>query len=614
MKIRQQGKAKGDQRGVALVAAVITVFSAGALLSVVVTLAAASDKRAAVSVDASQARFLAEGALEVATRQTQVLIANWQTPTSLVVDTAEIAGQDVLYSIEPNGFVQIVTQTSGIKDFALGYELQAQAAVGDAVQRVRRIIRASATPIFQFAVFYTDELEVHPGPNMTLGGRVHSNSDMYLAPNGSTLTMNTNYVRAVGGIYRHRKNAVSASNGTVRIRKWVDNPFDATEPLSYVNMYNKAELLAAKWVDSTSGYDSHFTTLKDYNSDGDYSDEFDTLPFVLGALENWGPPVGYTKGFGHTVLTQDHGLGEAVTPSIGSIQMYEEVDPGTGSHALDPATGLYTPTVGGTHNPGFFNKNAGLKLLLEPDGSGGQVLKAYGPGGVDVTTALVSAGAIGTALVYDARQADDTADEHAKVKVIQVNVGLLNASGYFPANGLLYAAQYDAAEGTQTGGLMLVNGSELKGKLTCVAEGPVYVKGDYNTVGKKGAAVIGDAVNLLSNAWTGTKTKGSLPAATDTTFNLALITGNQTTTSSNYNGGLENLPRFHENWSGKRARINGSFVNAWNSQLATGNWLYGGDRYEAPIRDWNYDPDFNDFAKLPPFTPMAVWAEPIATW
>jgi hypothetical protein len=44
-------------------------------------------------------------------------------------------------------------------------------------------------PLFQFAVFYESDLEIYPGPNMTLGGRVHSNRDMYLGTH-ATLSIN----------------------------------------------------------------------------------------------------------------------------------------------------------------------------------------------------------------------------------------------------------------------------------------------------------------------------------------------------------------------------------------------------------------------------------------
>jgi hypothetical protein len=168
--------------------------------------------------------------------------------------------------------------------------------------------------------------------------------------------------------------------------------------------------------------------------------------------------------------------------------------------------------------------------------------------------------------------------------------------------------------GTDAKGVLLHNGSELAGPLTVVSEGPLYVQGDYNTVNKKGAAVIGDAVNLLSNSWTGSKSKGQLPTASNTTFNMAIVTGNHESFVGHYNGGLENLPRFHEKWSNKDCNIHGSFVNAWQSRYATGHWAYGGDIYQAPRRNWFYDTFFNDVDNLPPFTPRVVTAVDVVSW
>ena len=148
-----------------------------------------------------------------------------------------------------------------------------------------------------------------------------------------------------------------------------------------------------------------------------------------------------------------------------------------------------------------------------------------------------------------------------------------------------------------------------------VTENSIYVQGDYNTNNKVGAAVIADAVNLLSNSWDGSKgASSSLPGASETSFNLAIITGNTETVGSKYNGGLENLPRFHESWSGVKCNITGSFVNTWESQYANAPWRYGGNVYKAPGRAWSYDTDFNTVANLPPFTPMAVTAENVAVW
>ena len=67
------------------------------------------------------------------------------------------------------------------------------------------------------------------------------------------------------------------------------------------------------------------------------------------------------------------------------------------------------------------------------------------------------------------------------------------------------------------------------------------------------------------------------------------------------------MPRFHENWTGKTAKIRGSFINIFDSEIAKSPWVYGGNVYTAPNRDWQYDTSLNDMNNLPPFTPNAVY-------
>ncbi len=125
-------------------------------------------------------------------------------------------------------------------------------------------------------------------------------------------------------------------------------------------------------------------------------------------------------------------------------------------------------------------------------------------------------------------------------------------------------------------------------------------------------------------------------AGTDRTW-CRPVTGNDTgrgcNDSSWYSGGLENYPRFHENWcpaSGCQAFwYQGSFVSvdsphhtcyAWATPFnpaaddpaytcATyprqGFWSL--QRYNPPPRRWFYDALFNDAAMLPPLTPRFVY-------
>ncbi len=597
------------RRGVALIYAVFGAFVAGSMVAVMLTAASVTRTRAELKEDKLQARYLAEGGIESAKKEIQYSIANWRTPPPEGAVT--IDGQTVTYTTATVGEPITVTDLAGVETLVQPYEVNSQIKVGDALVTAHRLIRAEATPLFQFAVFYTSDLEIQPGPDMTLKGRVHTNRDMFLGC-GGTLKLDTNYVHAVGEMYRRRKDT-TASDGHVDIRKWVANPFAATEPVQWGRMYSAAEMAANPIrLVTESGYDSNFQQAIDKDGDGDFTDPGDWLPFGPGALEMWDAPDGYTTGDGNTVMTGEHGLTETVTPDSSSIAMFDEST--VGDYALDPTTREYELVgVGnGTHVKGFYHANAGLTIIVNATST---AYTAYDTTGMDVSSII--APAVTIASVYDSRQG-------GAVKVVKLDLAKLALTSAFPSNGLLYCSHYGMGTGKKSKGIELVSGAELftrtatgahkPAPLTVVTEGSAYIKGDYNTTRKVGAAIIGDAVNLLSNAWNGTKTATTIPDATDTTYNVAMISGNHATVGSSYNGGLENLPRFHEKWAGKQATITGSFVNTWFSRFATGQWVYGGNYYTAPNRIWSYDKSFNRVANLPPFTPMAVNATDIVSW
>lgn len=603
MQVRNQGK-RNARRGAALIYAMLVAFSASAMVSVMMTLSISSTRTSETKRNATQTRYLAEAGVESAKQAVVDALANWrQVPQQ---GTVTAGGMNAQYNIVPTGFQSVVTEGSGIQTIVTGYELTATSQIDGHQMTAHRLMNAEATPIFQFAVFYTDDLEINPGPSMTLGGRVHSNANMYLNC-GNTLTMNTNYVRAVGGIYRHRKDDPSQSQGNVTVRQYVEDPYDLSEPSVYHQMNSESQM-AALGIAGTTGYDSNFTQGWDSNGDGDFDDPMDLYPWGPGALEYWSEPTGYAGNGGETIKSAAHNVGLAAVPHIGSIQMYEP-DATTGTHYFDTATNEYLPAAAGagTHSPGYYHSEADLSIITYADNT----WKAFDGDGNDVSSQIT--GAVSSGMMFDARQADGLSN---KIRLATLDIAALKTSAFgWPTNGLIYAAHYGSSQGFRAKGLQLTNGHELAAPLTVVSENSIYVKGDFNTINKKGAAVIGDAVNLLSNDWDNSKKKGSgLPVASETTYNVAIITGNQITKGSAYNGGLENLPRFHESWSGVKCNITGSFVNTWESQYATGDWKYGGDRYKAPIRNFAYDTAFNNVANLPPFTPLAVTGVDVAVW
>jgi len=209
---------------------------------------------------------------------------------------------------------------------------------------------------------------------------------------------------------------------------------------------------------------------------------------------------------------------------------------------------------------------------------------------------------------YDGREKMD-------VEVTQIDIGALTACGVMPKNGILYASE-KPGKPEKGQGVRLVNGAQLPSQgLTVVSGNPVYIQGDYNTVNKVPAAVMADAVTVLSNNWDKNNydkkgdDKTSKRPADKTTVNAAFATGpSHESVMDKSNGQMNNLIRFLEDWNGVDFTYSGSLVALWHSQNAT-EWFRccgdGGDLYYTPPnRIWSYETLFN--TKQPPGAPMGI--------
>jgi Tfp pilus assembly protein PilX len=165
------------------------------------------------------------------------------------------------------------------------------------------------------------------------------------------------------------------------------------------------------------------------------------------------------------------------------------------------------------------------------------------------------------------------------------------------------------------GAVRVLNGTNLPIHGLTVATGrPLYVWGDYNapilastnTSTSLPASLVADAITILSGNWKDENQQSAvLNTAADTTVNAALLTGDVPTTLGHYSGGMENFPRFLEDWSSSTSTYNGSMVKMFPSQWATGVW---GDTsyYKPPKRNWAYDSNFDNPTNLPPKTPSLL--------
>ena len=144
-------------------------------------------------------------------------------PDPLPSDSFDVDRYKVVYRVDKVGAPVTRTLTKGayrglyglVQDYDIwGYARSDATGVQNSV-RIR--MERALIPIFQFAIFYDDVLEWHPGPIMTLSGRVHSNGDLYLGAN-SGLTINS-FVTAGGGINhgRHPASGQATGGGYVRI-------------------------------------------------------------------------------------------------------------------------------------------------------------------------------------------------------------------------------------------------------------------------------------------------------------------------------------------------------------------------------------------------------------
>jgi hypothetical protein len=507
------------KKGVALVLAYITMLSMAILSGASVSRAVQEVTLAKRTLLHTQATYIAESAVEKAAADLVTAVANADSlPTGSDVTTNGFLGatNNATYRIARVTTETNVIDAQGIVTKVANYLITATATQTNSDERVvvNQMVTVNRTYTFQHAVFYNDDLEMLPGKDMTLSGKVHSNNNIYLGCD-QTFTINSNYLRTAGDIYVNRKDANTTQSGTVR----------------------------ALVTGTTSTFES-------FKRSGGSILESGVANFATQATSVWNG----------TVRTREHGV-----------------------------TQQAVPTVAATTQGGYYASRAGLRII---DGVA-----------LDSMNNIVTlpAGTISSKSFKDVR-------ENRTVTVTEVDMAKLNASGHFPGNGLLYVSRSDGSSSTSNG-VRLVNGATLNAGLTVVSNNPVYVQGDYNSTSKKPAAIISDALNLLSNAWADSNSTKSLSnrIASSTTVNAAFIAGikeTPTVNGGNYSGGLENYPRLHEDWSSKTLTIRGAFVELWQSQQAQGAW--GSASYSAPTRNWDYDTDFNTEANLPPFTPHAV--------
>jgi hypothetical protein len=491
----------------------------------------------------------------------------WRELQKLTPDTTAVVAPSAVngFTIAGSPFVQTVGPRiqrdaqgtyAGLTAFVQKYQINSTAtgSGGDGSAVVALEVEDQLIPIFQFGIFYGQDLEILPGATMTFsGGRIHSNSDIYLNPDGGTtaspkLSIDSKMTSA-GDIYHKRKDNAAAAINPLRIK-------DSAGNYQFMN------------IDS------------------------DTAGWTADSQTTWGG----------TVKSSDNGITQLNVPLPEGGNPIDIIGTGTGSlyskAGLRIINGVATNASGSTVNLCTSYPTYG-------GGTGGSVKDtAYGctTPSRNYMPVKLKANA-----VYDYRELGPKSTYDIDVGRLQTNPDVITALANPPSGGdpgILYVSSTDTSKAVRlaNGGTLPDSTAYAGGGLTVATNNPLYVQGDYNT-GNQPAAILADAVTVLSGSWNDSNNSGTgigSRVATATTVKAAIMAGNVATESGNYSGGVENFMRFLENWSGKDFTFSGSIVCLWQSQYATHRWPGTGTVYNPPNRVWSYG---INAGSLPPGTP-----------
>jgi hypothetical protein len=462
-----------------------------------------------------------------------------------------------------------------------------------AVGTAQEDIMLALIPLTDFAIFYNGLLEFSTCATMTVNGAVHSNTNIYVgAGSSATLTFNSS-VTSSGTVSAPANDGQSWGNATNYNSSWNttfnSNPNfvnkSATIQIS-INMTNTHSL-----IDAPATNDSATVTGQQrlYNQA--------QVQITVSNLNSTDP-------FQSNVIV--------------SVKVQKAPS------AVDVPGADATPTIINYTNKTPTNIIAELPFLSTSN------------------------------IFYDNRE--KTTNVTTQVDIGLYKQWLTNSTspvvGKYPADGssgyptILYVN--DNRNTTTAGGkkltvVRLINGISPPSNgglgFSVATPDPLYLLGNYNQTnaaylnttntssGTVPCAIMSDAFTVLSSAWSdynslhNTFGSGGGWNANDTTINAAVLTGNVPSTgtdASHYSGGVHNLPRLLEDWSGNFLYINTSMINLYASVEATGQFINpgAGSYYVPPTRKFSYDNNFSDPSKVPPGIPCALvalrynWATP----
>lgn len=219
------------QKGSALVIALFVLALVGAFTALAITRTAT--EASAVGNEASQGRtfYAAQGSLEMMTRNFNKVFETKLSPTTAdinAVTTGSVPGlsqdlggnynftQELPFQTSPNVAVVLTGGPySGLYAIRDTWRLRTTATelnTGTQVQLSRNILN-NRIPIFQFGIFYDDDLELYRPPLFSFGGRVHSNKNFFISPGAAGVYFDSRVTAAGHVVTQSWKNGYTGDSG-----------------------------------------------------------------------------------------------------------------------------------------------------------------------------------------------------------------------------------------------------------------------------------------------------------------------------------------------------------------------------------------------------------------
>ena len=459
MRIKRRATSEHDKkRGAALFTVMLFSVAAGGMTMVLTSMASTADIGAQLQYHKLQAEYLAEAGIEAVRAEIQSTLVGGGTPPSN--GTVVLNGASVTYTVTVETPERTVTDHEGIHARVVDYRVTTRSEADGAVAMANGLLRSRAVVPYQFAVFYDTDAWMTTATTLFIDGRFHVNGDLYIGAGAGHVFLDTNYVRTAQNYYGYRLETLSQSASaklSVSVRKWVQDPFDSSEPKEFTEIPTILDF-SKQGIASSGGLDSDFLGY-DADGDGALTGPDDYKPLAEWLIDESGEPDHYHDS-GVTFQTAEHGVTEIAAPERSSSDPYEPS--AHGDYIQDPITGSYVQVASGTgtHAKGKLFSEAGLSILRDADGS----WTVFDHLGFDVTAQ--AAPAISDYSFYDAYR-------QGTMDVIDVDIEALTSAGLFPDNGLIYYSGEGASESAGKG-LQLSNGAELEGPLTVASETVSY--------------------------------------------------------------------------------------------------------------------------------------------